>query len=61
MGKLQFIEVDNKVEDAIFDCGIESINNYIRESYYPHIVQNAYTYSIMYKDIILGYYQIMFR
>ena len=48
MGKLQFI-------------GIESINNYIRESYYPHIVQNAYTYSIMYKDIILGYYQIMFR
>lgn len=61
MGKLQFIEVDNKVEDAIFACGIESINNYIRESYYPHIVQNAYTYSIMYKDIILGYYQIMFR
>ena len=61
MGKLQFIEVDNKVEDAIFDCGIESINNYIIESYYPRIVQNAYTYSIMYKDIILGYYQIMFR
>lgn len=61
MGKLQFIEVDNKVEDATFDCGIESINNYIRESYYPHIIQNAYTYSIMYKDIILGYYQIMFR
>lgn len=61
MGKLQFIEVDNKVEDVIFACGIESINNYIRESYYPHIVQNAYTYSIMYKDIILGYYQIMFR
>ena len=61
MGKLQFIEVDSKVEDIIFDCGIESINNYIRESYYPHIVQNAYTYNIMYKDIILGYYQIMFR
>ena len=35
MGKLQFIEVDNKVEDTTFDCGIESINNYIRESYYP--------------------------
>ena len=45
MGKLQFIEVDNKVEDTTFDCGIESINNYIRESYYPHIIQNAYTVS----------------
>ena len=61
MENLQFINVNESVEDVEFDCGVKSINEYIRDAYYPHILQNAYSYCIMYNNIVLGYYQIMFR
>lgn len=61
MGTLQFRKVTRNVEDIHFECGKESINEYVKNSYFPTILQHAYAYSIMKGDIILGYYQILFR
>lgn len=61
MGILQFKRVTQDVENIEFSCGVSSIDQYVRESYYPILTQHAYAYSIMKGDIILGYYQIMFR
>lgn len=58
---LQFKKVTQDIETQPFDCGVESINEYVKNSYYPTIVQHAYAYSIMSHDKVLGYYQIMFR
>lgn len=61
METLQFKKVTQEIEDCEFDCGVKSINEYVRNSYYPTITQHAYAYSIMGGGKILGYYQIMFR
>ena len=44
-----------------FDCGVSSINEYVKNSYFPTITQHAYAYSIMHGDVVLGYYQVLFR
>lgn len=61
MGILQFRKVTQSVENSPFDCGVESINYYVRHSYYPLIIQQAYAYSVASKDKVLGYYQVLFR
>ncbi len=37
MGKLVFQRVTKNVSEETFDCGVESINDYVRNSYYPSI------------------------
>ena len=61
MAALDFCKVTKDVENIPFDCGDTFINEYVRESYYPLIIQHAYTYSITAKGIVLGFYQILFR
>lgn len=61
MGTLKFKKVTKSVEDSPFECGVESINEYVRNSYYPLLLQHAYTFSIMREETILGYYQVLFR
>lgn len=63
MGTLIFKKVTESDLDRRFDCGNISINNYIKESYYPLITQQAYTYSIMdgKTNSLLGFCQFMFR
>ena len=61
MGTLQFKRVTRDVEDVMFSCGVPSIDQYVKESYYPHIAQQAYAYSVMANDTILGYYQVLFQ
>jgi len=61
MANLQFHLINEDVETTSFDCGIESINDYIKNSYYPLITQQAYAYCIMYDNIVLGYYQIFYK
>lgn len=61
MATLQFKRVTKDVEYLPFDCGVDSINEYVKNSYYPTIMQQAYAYCIMSNHIILGYYQILFR
>lgn len=61
MGTLLFKKVTRDVENIQFECGVGSINEYVRNSYFPTILQHAYTYSIMKDNKILGYYQVLFR
>lgn len=61
MATLYFEIVSPKVENTHFDCGIESINEYVKNSYFPVITQHAYAYSVICNDVVLGYYQIQFR
>ena len=61
MGKLQYRKVTEEVENTSFTCGVRSIDEYVRNSYFPTVVQHAYGYSISGKGTILGYYMIMFR
>lgn len=61
MGELRLEKVPKGIKNSNFDCGILSINEDIKNSYYPHILQHAYTYSIIAEGIVVGYFQIMFR
>lgn len=61
MGTLYFKKVTQSVESCPFDCGVQSINEYVKGSYYPLIIQHAYAYSIMSGNSVLGYYQVMFK
>lgn len=61
MAKIQFIRVTKEIENADFDCGIDSINKYVKGSYFPTIAQHAYAYNIMSGSIMLGNFMIMFR
>lgn len=61
MAILEFRKVTQDVENCSFDCGIDSINKYVKESYYPAITQHAYAYIILYKERVMGYYQFLFR
>lgn len=61
MGTLQFKRVTRDVENTMFSCGVDSIDQYVKDSYYPILTQHAYAYSIMSGNTILGYYQILFR
>ncbi len=61
MGTLQFKRVTQNVENEVFNCGVAWINEYVKESYFPLITQQAYAYSISASDKVLGYYQVMFR
>lgn len=61
MGTLQFKKVTESVETCDFDCGVETINDYVKKSYFPFIIQHAYAYSVMANELVLGYYQVLFR
>ena len=61
MGKLVFQRVTRNVSEETFDCGVESINDYVRNSCYPSIVQHAYAYNISGNGKSLGYIQYLFR
>lgn len=63
MAILNFKLVTESDLDYSFDCGNESINDYIKNSYYPLITQQAYTYSITNEanKSLLGFCQYMFR
>lgn len=61
MEELQFKRVTRSVEYGVFDCGVPSINEDVKHSYYSHIFQHAYAYSLVVREKTLGYFQIMFR
>lgn len=52
--------------DKKWDCGNETINQYVYDSYFPALAQHAYAYNIYtYNkkgiEVSLGYIQILFR
>jgi GNAT superfamily N-acetyltransferase len=61
MAKLDFELVTDSASLKGFDCGVESINKYVEESYYPSLAQHAYAYNIIGGGKSLGYIQFLFR
>lgn len=61
MGALDFKQVTKEVESQDFDCGVQSINKYIKESYYALLAQHGYAFSIVAMNRTLGYIQVLFR
>lgn len=61
MGILEIKRVTKAVEHTSFECGVDTIDGYIRDSYFPMIIQHAYAYSVMGGGKVLGYYQVLFR
>ena len=62
MARLDFKKVTkDTIANDDFDCGIESINEYVEDSYYPSLAQHAYTYCIIGEGKTLGYIQFLFR
>ncbi len=64
MGEIHIQRLEKDVSKETFDCGNNSINNMIFESYYPTLLQHAYTYevtSVNASKVILGYFMILFK
>lgn len=58
--KFELVTKDDDINQYC-DCGVESINQIIKESYYATLAQHAYAYRISADDKILGYVQYLFR
>lgn len=62
MAELDFkLITESAVDLDEFDCGVESINQYVKESYFPSLAQHAYAYTVSAKGKTLGYIQFLFR
>ena len=58
MSKLTYRLLQQDVNPDDFDCGIDSINEYVYCSYLATLLQHGYAYQIEYKNKIIGYYMI---
>lgn len=61
MGTLYFKRVTREVESTDFDCGVASINQEIKDSYYPTLTREANAFSILYNDVVIGYCAVVFN
>lgn len=61
MGKLYTEKVNKDIETSPFDCGVKSINEYVKNSYFATIAQHAAAYNIMYGGKCLGNYMVTFQ
>lgn len=61
MGKLEIKKLNHDVINGVFDCGNDSINRQIEESYFPTLLQYSYAYEVSVSNCVVGYYMIKFR
>lgn len=61
MSKLTYKFLRENIEDGSFDCGVESINQYVVDSFWATLLQHGYAYQIFYGKIVVGYYMITFN
>lgn len=61
MSKISLKLLTKNTVNKQFECGVESINQYVKNAFYPLLLQQAYTYTIESNNIVLGYVQIMFK
>jgi len=58
MGKIVIQKLKYDVQSGSFDCGNESINRLIQESYFPTLLQYSYAYEVSVSGQVVGYYMI---
>lgn len=61
MGQLKFSLLQEDVKPGEFDCGVQSINEWIHHSYLVTLLQHCYAYSVDVDGENIGYCMIMFR
>ncbi|MCM1232330.1 MAG: GNAT family N-acetyltransferase [Ruminococcus flavefaciens] len=62
MSKLTCKLLQEDIKSGTFDCGVESINQYVVKSFYATLLQHGYAYQILYNnDVIVGYYMVTFN
>lgn len=62
MSKLTYKFLQKEIKSGEFDCGVESINKYVVDSFFATLLQHGYAYQILYNnDIVVGYYMITFN
>ena len=61
MGQLKFSLLQADVNLGEFDCGVQSINEWIQNSYFVTLLQHCYAYSVDADEEKIGYCMIMFR
>lgn len=62
MSKLTYKFLQKEIKSGEFDCGVESINQYVVDSYLATLLQHGYAYQILYdNEIVVGYYMITFK
>lgn len=58
MSNLTYKFLQEDIKSGKFDCGVESINKYVVDSFYATLLQHGYAYQILYNNIVVGYYMI---
>lgn len=63
MGELVVSKLHGDIQKDSFDCGNDSINNMVYQSYYPTLLKHAYAFQVQdsISRNVLGYYMIKFR
>ena len=59
MADLHFRLLNRDIENTSFDCGNASVNELIKQSYYPTILQHGYCFEVSIQNRIVGYYMLM--
>lgn len=60
MAKIKISKMEKEIPTESIDCGNASINALIEKSYYPTILQHAYSYIVCYDEKIIGAYMLKF-
>lgn len=61
MSNLTYRFLQSEIKDGEFDCGVESINQYVVRSFLATLLQHGYAYQILYNEKVIGYYMITFN
>lgn len=54
-------KLQDDLENSAFDCGIDGVNDMVRRSYYPTLLQHLYAFEILADDQPVGYYMVGFQ
>lgn len=61
MAKIVIDKLEHEVLSKKFDCGNDSINRKIPESFFPTLMQYAYAYEVLHDTKVVGYYMVNIR
>ena len=59
MGQLKFSLLQADIQPGEFDCGVQSINEWIHNSYFVTLLQHCYAYSVEVDGENIGYCMIL--
>lgn len=58
MGKLEYVPLEDERVLQGFDCGNPSINAFVAQSFYPHLLKQSQVYQVKLQNQIVGFYSI---